>query len=450
MVKRNMPAIKISPDRMSAYLTAEPPVNPEEIFLILDEHRIKHGVNLDLIQQTCLQPLPVTNLQIAAGTPAEPGINGHVEYYFTPPEIKPQLTHDDRVNYYELGQIISINSGQVLAIRQPATPGIPGINIMGESIKAVPGRIANFSYTKGARINGDELIADYDGALTWLNDKIGVSKLLIIPGDVDFSVGNIRHPGKIIIKGYVREGFTVIADDDIEIKGGIDGARVVSNGGSITVHGGIIGQGKSLVKAVGNIEARFIQEANVEAGANIVINEYILRSTIIAHDSVLVQGIKGRIIGDNTIQARSKIKANTIRNGKNLCLEVEGIDRFAYYSRIQNANERLKDMDRMLREMSVKLRLLNAEKEKYNTKEMKTLLDKYMVLTEEQENLSYEIKTMVQLLKSTRGDGMIEVSDEVGPGMSFRIKNERLRLDKTLRSITIYYDHKQRKLVMVQ
>ncbi|MGE5379850.1 MAG: DUF342 domain-containing protein [Methylocystaceae bacterium] len=442
--------IKISPDRMRAYLSANQTVTPEDVFSRLSELGIKHGVNLELIGQVCSQHRKLTNIQIAAGTPSETGKDGTVTYHFHPPEIKPQLTDNDRVNYYELGQVITIKQGQVLAVREPATPGTPGINIMGEPIKAMPGKNINFAFCRGARINGNELIAEIDGALTWQQGKIGVSDLLLINGDVDFSFGNVKHPGKVVVKGFVREGFKVIADDDIEIKGGIVGAQVVSNGGSVIVHGGIIGQGKSLIKAAHNVEARFIQEATVKAGANIVVNEYILRSSLTAQDAVLVQGIKGRIIGDNTIQARSKIQANTIRNSKNLSLEVKGIDRYAFYCKIQDANERLTELDSILRDLSVKLRLLNAQNETGSVHEMRKLLDQYMSLTEEQENLNYQIKTWVQTLRSTRGDGMIEVSDEVGPGMSFRIKNEHLRLDRSFKSITIYYDHKQRKLVILQ
>jgi len=322
--------------------------------------------------------------------------------------------------------------------------------LFGEQIKPVPGKQVNCSICKGAKIQEDKRIVEHDGSLTWQHDKIGVSTLLYIPGDVDFSVGNIKHPGKVLVKGFIRDGFRVIADDDIEVKGGIEGAIVTSKSGSVIVHGGIIGQGKSRVKAANNVEARFIQEASVEAGNSIVVNEYIMRSSLVSQDAVLVQGLKGRIIGDNTIQARSKIKANTIRNGNNLSLEVKGIDRYTYYCKIQDANARLSELDTQLREMSVKLRLLNSQKDNASSQEMRQMLLDYMSMTQEQDDLQYEVKTMVQLLKSTRGDGMIEVSDEVGPGMSFRIKNERLKLDKAHKSITIYYDHKQKKLVILQ
>lgn len=450
MVSNNSVAIKIVPDRMRAYLTTTLPVTPEEIFQKLNEKGIRHGVDLDVIQDACNRKRPISNLLIALGTPSDPGHDGSVHYYFQPPEIKPQLTADDRVNYYELGQIISVKEGEVLAVREPATTGQPGINIMGEPIKPVSGKQVNFACCKGTRVVGDKLVAEYEGALTWQKDKIGVSKLLLIPGDVDFSVGNLKHPGKILIKGFIRDGFSVIAEEDIEVKGGIEGAEVISKHGSVIVHGGIIGQNKSRIKAFINVEARFIQEASVEAGNSIVVNEYILRSTLVANDAVLVQGVKGRIIGDNTIQARSKIKANAIRNGKNLSLEVKGIDRYTYYCKIQDANSRLTELDTELRELSIKLRLSISQKDGANSNEMRDMLLQYMTLTQEQEDLQYEVKTMVQLLKSTRGDGMIEVSDEVGPGMSFRIKNESMKLDRALKSITIYYDHKKRKLVVLQ
>ena len=98
------------------------------------------------------------------------------------------------------------------------------------------------------------------------------------------------------------------ADGDVEINGFIEGAEVISNG-SIFVRGGITTGNKGIVKAAGDIVARFVDNSQIEAGGDILIGEAIMQSTVKAGGSVRVRDRKATILGGNTSFDRSRIKS---------------------------------------------------------------------------------------------------------------------------------------------
>ncbi|MGE5371667.1 MAG: DUF342 domain-containing protein [Solirubrobacterales bacterium] len=445
--------ITIAPNKMQALLTLNLPpdksVSPEEIFRELEIKRIVYGVNIDRIHRICEMGVPVFQEVIAAGTAPVPGRDAEIEYKHIKPEAAPELVEDGRVNYYELGKIVLVEKGDILATRIPATEGEVGYNIFGDEIPPMPGKNKGFSVGPGVSVEGDNAVAAIEGALNWEGPKVCVANAYTVFGDVDFSIGNIRFSGKVLILGNVREGFKVEADHDIEIRGGVEAAQIISHRGSVIVQAGIIGMGKATVKAANNVEARFIQEATIEAGRNIVINEYIIRSNITAGDSVLIQGYRGKVLGDNTITAQTKIKVNAIQSDRGLDLTVSGIDRIAYYERIKEINGILEERDKEMRGLAVRARLLGGRKDEQSVGELKDIIPRYVRLSDELDSLKDERSTLMNILKTTRGEGMIEVKGQVEMGQSFRIKNDAVHLREPSRNITMYYDHEEKRIIML-
>lgn len=445
--------LTISPSKMQAYLSLDVPpgekIKPEEVFKVLEAAGVVYGVNIDLIHHICESGRSIVREPIANGKAPIPGRDAEINYYHEKPTPAPQLTDDGKANYYELGQLVLVNQGDVIASKIPATTGENGYNIFGEPIQATPGRNHNFAVGKGVVNEGENAVAEFDGALAWEANKVYVTRLYTVRGDVDFSVGNINFPGKVLILGYVREGFRVEAEEDIEIRGGVEGSEVISKRGSIYVRAGIIGKDRAIIKAHGNVEARFIQEADVHAGKNLVVNEYIIRSNIRANDSVLIQGMRGKILGDNSISAGTKIKANAIQTDKGVNLQVEGINRDALYQRVKDIQERLEDLDREMREMAIKARLLGGKKDPEAIQQLKQTISRYVHLSEETDLLKEERQDILSILKTTKGEGMIEVRGQVDIGLSFRIKHESVLLKEPMRNITMYFDHQEKRIVIL-
>lgn len=444
--------IEISPDKIQAHVTVNPDlktkVSKNDILFKLHELGVNNGIDESSIYYAT--HMPGNKMVAAAGKYPRPGKDGDVQYFYQPPEIKPVLCDDGSVNYYELGSIIPISAGQIIAKRTSPTAGRPGLNIFSEEIPAPSGKIKYFNVGKGIITNEDKAIAEYDGALSWTNDKIQISKLLVINGDVDFSQGNIDFMGKVIISGSVKDGFKVEATDDIEIRGGIENAQVISHKGSVFVQKGIIGKESAFIKAAKNVEARFIQEANVDAGQNIVINEYTIRSNLKAGDAVLIQGRKGRILGNNVISARTRIKASGITNSHSLDLKVEGIQRKELHQQIRDLTSRITELEEQLKKTAETIRNLrdNVSDPQAITL-LQKLLPQYMQMNEELDQFNDDRKSLVSMLNSTLGEGMIEIGGSLEAGMVFGIKEESFKLESQVKSIRMYYDPDAKRIVLI-
>lgn len=443
-------SLSLGPDRMNAYLTINTPaaskVSEEYILTRLQESGIVFGINMQAINDA--QSNPGKQVDVARGKYPVDGRDAQIEYFYQQPQIRPVLGEDGKVDYYDLGYIIGIQAGDIIARRHRATPGQPGMNVHGEEIPARDGRNENFAVGSGVIVNNDCALAEFDGALSWSNNKISVMRMLIIPGDVDFSVGNISFMGKVLVEGSVKDGFRVEADDDIEVRGGISNANVVSRRGSITVHKGIIGT-RTLVSAHNNIAAKFAQDAILESGNNVYINEYILRCNVKAGDSVLIQGRRGIILGNNSICARAKIKAANIQNSKFLDLRVEGINRHLYYEQIKDLNAKIDDLENRLGLMSDLIRAYrNSIDDPLTVVKLQQKIPEFIQLTEEFDLLVEKRNQIISILRSTRGEGMIEIGGGLEAGMLFTIKQNPIKIKDKLRNIHMYYDPDEQRIVI--
>ena len=452
-VYRKSITISVSPDKMYAFLSLKPQddvkVMPEDVFLLLEEEGITHGIDVEAIKSLCSTSGQVLKQVIAKGVRSVPGQDAVVTYKYEKPESKPQMTQDGHVDFYELGNIIEVMQGDILAERVPPTDGIPGYNVFGEVLHPVPGKNKPFKVGKGVVIEGNIATAEYNGSLDWQMAKVSVSRMFTVKGDVDFSIGNIDFPGKVKIIGNVRTGFRVEAAEDVEVTGCIEDATVISQKGSVFVHAGIIGTGKAVVQAHNNVEARFIQEASVEARKNIVANEYIIRSDINAGNAVLIQGMKGRLLGNNQIKAGTQIRVNSIQSHQGMTLSVEGINRNTAYLRMKEISQEIRDLEETLRSDSVKIRLLGEKKDAQSIETLKTILPEYVSKTERVDHLKEENRYLAILLRTTKGEGMIEVRSRVDQDVCVAIKGKQLRLETAIKNVTMYFDqHEQRIIVL--
>ena len=128
--------ITVSPDKMSAYITTNiqtgETIEPKDIYAKIEEAGVVCGVDTDSVLKICENPRNILNLIIAQGVRSVPGINATVTYKYQKPDFKPQLTTDGKVDYYQLGNIIEVNTDDIIAERTPPTPGEPGYNLRGE------------------------------------------------------------------------------------------------------------------------------------------------------------------------------------------------------------------------------------------------------------------------------------------------------------------------------
>jgi uncharacterized protein (DUF342 family) len=130
-----------------------------------------------------------------------------------------------------------------------------------------------------------------------------------VQGDVDFNTGNLDFEGNIMVSGGVKPGFRLRASGNIQIGGTVEAAQVEA-GGDIQVNGGIVGQGEAMVRAGGNIAARFVEAAELHAKGQILIGSEIRGSTCISEDRVIVAGA-GRIVGGQ-VRGKESVEARVL------------------------------------------------------------------------------------------------------------------------------------------
>jgi uncharacterized protein (DUF342 family) len=216
------------------------------------------------------------------------------------------------VDYYDLGLIQSVRKGQPLVVRTPPIPGVDGQDVCGRILPFKQGKDAILPRGKNTIPDQDgiNLYAVIDGSVTVKAGKVNVDPVFELKGNVDFSTGDISFVGNVIIQGMVTAGFKVNAEGDVEIRGLIENAEVTA-GGNVQVKGGITGNVKCIVKAGGNIQARFVENARLEAGQDVLIKEAIMQAQVKAGGSVKVNDKRAIIVG-GTIQAFKEVESKVI------------------------------------------------------------------------------------------------------------------------------------------
>lgn len=249
---------------------------------------------------------------IARAVPAKRGVNGVVIFKYEKKRIA-QPTYDEFgvANYRELGTIVKIRKGDIIAEIIPPTPGEPGMNIFGEELPPEPGKAAKPAIGKNSVISADGryIIAACDGHITYGVGCFNVEDTVTVFSDLDISVGNIDFFGDVHVKGNVMEGFSIKAGKNIRIDGSVFSSELAA-GGNVTVVGGII---NSNVKCEGNVSAGFCQTANINAKGTVESKEFAF-CEVFCYGELKAKG-NGTIVGGK-ITAMRDITAGTIGSEK--------------------------------------------------------------------------------------------------------------------------------------
>jgi uncharacterized protein (DUF342 family) len=326
-----MVKVKISRDKMEATmelaLEGDVRVTYEELRGILEQNRITHGLDEELLREVAASPYLFVNepLVIARGTPPIPGKDGQIEFLVQSSEKKgPQEREDGSVDFYNVLQLLNVEKGQLLAKKIPPVKGTPGRNVSGEEVPAKEGKEARFQVGKNVLLDQEKkhAYAAMEGQVSITeNGKLNVLSVFEVKGDVDFSVGNIDFVGSVVVHGNVHPGFTIKAGGDIRIAGSVESATLQARG-SIEIRGGIIGHHKGTITAGVDVKAGFIQNAIVKAENDIIVSQMIMHSQVSAGHDVICKATKGLIVG-GTVQAGEKVIAKIIGNAINTMTTIE-------------------------------------------------------------------------------------------------------------------------------
>ena len=320
--------LKIDNDKMAAKLTLTPPyggapVTLFQIQLALQEKGVVKGILTNEIEAALKQGFATERI-IAQGIRPVRGIDARFQSLI--PQIrerKPQIDAHGIANYRDLGQLIVVKPGDPLMCRTPPTEGNKGWDITGRVLLPQPGKDIQFAsglqgveLDKEAELDPDNnslLLAAITGQPKLVPNGVIVEPTIDLP-TVDISTGNMSFEGSINIKGDVKDGMKISATGDVFVGGTVEAAEIEA-GGNVVIKSGVIGHSEhsgdpnevptfnAIIASKGSISAHFAENACMEAGIDIIIEEFSMHNHLTALNRVLVGksgGKKGRIIGGIT------------------------------------------------------------------------------------------------------------------------------------------------------
>lgn len=441
-IERTRIDIRLSEDAMTATLVLWVPRKEllaesrsgliREIALALRQAGIQHGICTDVLGGQLELGKIYT---IARGDPPVPGEDAVLRMYeLVAPQ--PEVVEDGTVNHYELNLIHQVSAGDWLGERIDPTPGLPGKDVRGVLVPAVPGlsqplRYERASVREEAEPGKTVLRARKAGAVFYRGDVIGVYDFLEVGGSVDYSTGNIDFDGYVSVKGTIDDHFSVAAEQDIEILGeyGVGGAEeIVSRAGNIYIRGGIAGKGRAIIRCRKNLYVKFLSDVTVECEGNVYIGFYAINANIRARQ-VVVESPRGRIVGGH-VNAGIRIEVAEAGNRSETRTElvVNGFERPALMAEFERTANAMEAGKREMGTLKQQLRLFDSRGQTpEQQQQQEQLRENLESLKENLREVEYEYKSLADHLR-TPGEGAIVVRKRCYAKVRLQIKDKAIEM----------------------
>jgi len=448
--------VEVAQQEMEARVVLTPPqaggcdLSRDVILAYLRNNRVVFGVIEEALQGLEDAPRYREPILVAQGQRAENGEDAKIQFLFETDRSKLNLEEKNgRVDYKELHLVQNVVEGQALARKIQAKQGIPGRTVTGKLLPSKNGKDMQLPLGKNVHASDDGLtvIADVNGEATYINSKVNVETVYTINGDVDLKSGNQFFLGTIVIMGNVEDGFSVKATGNIEVRGNV-GKAEISAEGDIIVHQGITGKGAGIVTAGKNLWAKFVENAQIFAGDNVIVTQSIINSEITAEKRIVCAGGKHAAIIGGHYRACEEINAKTIGSltgGAETILEV-GSDPKSR-ARMDELDAKLKLLQRQLDELDKNIYTLNETKRQRKTlsDDKQAVLDelthKHDEIASEAGSIKSEYDTLQAYLNNLKIRGKVSVSGRIYPGTKVIIRDIHEDIKNEYKGLTFYLEN---------
>lgn len=401
----------------------------QDVKSLLEQQKVVYGIIDKNIEIMLKARLYCTDILVAKATLPIHGKDAQITYHFNVEKTnRPTVGENGQVDFHKLDMIEPVSEGQLLATLVHADFGTPGTDVNGNTIK--PKKVTDkvLKHGKNIHLSEDELemYSDVSGNVTLVADTVFVSDCYEVPADVGPSTGDIHYDGSVKVKGNVLTGYTVEASGDIHVNGAVEGATLIS-GGKIVLNRGIQGKEKGVMKAAGDIISNFIESSNVTAGGK-VITDAIMHSTVIAKDSIEVNGKRGMIAGGSirsTQKVETKIAGSTM--GTTTDIEVgfdpDLMDRYHEIERLMEEMGEEKEIILQTIETLKKRFKLQGSLEPEKLETLKSSKERLEKIDSEMESMTEEYDSIEEQMQESKSIGKIIVHDTAYTGVKVTISN---------------------------
>lgn len=387
---------------------------------------VKFGVQMSELQEHFQsEGIYCTDIEVAKGKAPRHGTDAKIEYFFnTDVHARPEMKEDGSVDFFNLNVINHCKQGDVLAKITPEDVGEPGTTIKGERVKPRDVKKAAFKFGKNILISEDKLTltSGVNGHVTLVEDTVFVSDVYEVE-NVDTATGNIDFTGSVQVNGNVATNFRIKAEGNVVVKGVVEGAYIEA-GGNIIIARGMNGMSRGILKAGGNIVAKFLENATAEA-EGYVHAESILHSQVSAGTEIIVSGKKGFVTGGH-VQADQKVEAKTFGAAMGASTIVEVGVNPKIKARYQQLQKEISEIVRILKEKQPVIANFMEKRTKgvkFNESQLKYIKETAQVIEAKKAELETANAELRELQKyfDPQKKAVIVVTGEVYPGTTLVI-----------------------------
>ena len=455
-----LPPIWVSPDFESAHFVHFPQVRavkaPEPEWMVESLHLkgVSSGIE-DVVVVTLSEKLPAAtekcSILIAKGVAPTDGVDTHVKYSFDAEKRAGKVLPDGTIDFKERNVAIGVSAEQFLGEVIPATEGAPGLNVKGEEIPAKDGEEKTFTAGQNVKsqseANTTKFVSEIDGAVNISGETIEVLPIFNVSGDVDYESGNIDVPMNVEIAGSVRGGFVVKSGGSVVIGGAIENGADVHAKGDVIAAQGIFGE-ETKVVALGNVEAKFIQNSTVMAHENVTVGAFILNAIVRSGGEVSVEEgsgsrggsiIGGEVIASKRIKAKYLGSADTDRTLVGIGPNAEQLEQQNKLSRlIQETDSQIPDLVRRLGLVKADIAEVDALLERApdrRRQEIQEPADKLKELIRSREDAVSEQEELEQQITAAVSEGVVATADTVFQDVYMQFGSETSRVSADMKEV---------------
>ena len=370
----------LSANGMAAWALLIPPSDPDDLIdrMTLDaamlEAKVTTGISEDALNYVVQQHPYFKLIPVACGTPVQEGENGRIVDHYAR-ELDKSVKVDDNgvADYRALNYVQTIHEGDVICDILPPKAGTAGMRVDGavaEPVAVKPAKAPLGKYTKVTE-DGMHLVAEKTGHLEFDGTNFLIKVLLDIPGDVDYSTGNLDYNGDIHIHGDVRATFEVKASGNVIIDGLVEAAKIEA-GGDILISSGVLGDGNAQIICGGDLRAKYLESCEAYVGKS-AFADCVMASQVYCDDTIQILSGRGAIIGGKIVvgnQIKAKIVGTDSGRKTELELGTQTYVKMKYSTEIAELKEAMSELASLERDidfLAKKLKLQEKQSDEVDT-----------------------------------------------------------------------------------